>query len=67
MIGAMTKELSTSLLRIGTAVVVMAAAVYIYVTTNEAMDQLVWQGLVFVAGLGLLVHGVVGLVTRRRS
>lgn len=62
----MTKELGTSLLRIGTAVVVMAAAVRIYIAENEAMDQLVWQGLLFVAGFGLLVQGIVGLVTRRR-
>jgi hypothetical protein len=62
----MTKELGTSLLRIGTAVVVMAAAVRIYLAENEAMDQLVWQGLLFVAGFGLLVQGIVGLVTRRR-
>jgi uncharacterized RDD family membrane protein YckC len=26
------------------------------------MDQLVWQGLLFVAGFGLLVQGIVGLV-----
>jgi UPF0716 family protein affecting phage T7 exclusion len=62
----MTKELGTSLLRVGTAVVVMAAAVRIYIAENEAMDQLVWQGLLFVAGFGLLVQGIVGLVTRRR-
>ncbi|MFC0435169.1 hypothetical protein [Kutzneria buriramensis] len=62
----MTKELGTSLLRIGTALVVMVAAVHIYVAAHEATDQLVWQGLLFIAGFGLLVQGIVGLVTRRR-
>jgi hypothetical protein len=66
MIDAMTKELGTSLLRIGTALVVMAATAYLYLTTQEATGQLIWQGLVFVAGLAMLVQGIVGLVTRRR-
>jgi hypothetical protein len=68
MIGAMTKELRTSWLRIATGLVVVVPTIIGYTQGwyGYGTDRLLLQGVVFLCGLAMLVQGVAGLITERR-
>jgi biopolymer transport protein ExbB/TolQ len=65
----MTKELRTSLLRTAAGLFVAGPTAIGYTLGwyGTSTDQLVLQGIVFLCGLALLVQGVTGLLTERRS
>jgi uncharacterized membrane protein HdeD (DUF308 family) len=66
MISAMTKDLRTAWLRVAAGVLLIAGAVAMFVSDSGDTESMVWQGIEFVLGLGLLAQGVAGLVTSRR-
>ena len=65
-IDAMTKDIRTGLMRIGVAAILFASSIYVFVAERVDTDQLVLQGILFVCAVGMLVQGVVGIVTARR-